>query len=508
MNTGKKKKRIRAVSYSRFSNESQRDESIEAQLRAINKYALDKGMEIVEEYIDKAKTATNSKRPAFQKMIKDSENGLFDVIIVHKLDRFSRDKYDSVVFKRQLLNNGVIVLSVLENLDGSPESEMMECMYEGFAAYYSKNLAREVMKGMLENAYKCLHTGGIAPLGYDVVDKKLVINKHEAVIVKTIFNLFSLDFGYGYIIKELNSKGYKTKLGKPFGKNSLHNILSNEKYVGTYIYNRAVSKNAFNKRNAHASKDDDKIIRIEGGIPAIVEIDIFNKVKAKMQSNRKNSAKYKTTERYLLSGLIICGECGYAMQGGTRNSGKNKIKYSTYRCGGKEHKHSCDNKEINKLYIEEYVLRQLKLLVFNEKKIPSLIKRLDKKLIEKSKVQTEEISVLQKNLRKINLKIENIIKAIEDGVSQSTFVERLNQLEEDKSQVNARIETLNNSISVPAVTEDDVIFAIKRVRTFINKNNIPECKQFILDYVEKVVVFKESVELVLKTGFSKGECSA
>jgi site-specific DNA recombinase len=501
------KRKIRAAAYCRFSNDKQRDESIEAQLRAINKYAADKEIEIVNKYIDRAKSGTTNKRSGFQNMIKDSEKGEFDVVIVHKLDRFSRDKYDSIIAKRELLCNGVRVISVLENLDGSPESDMMECMYEGMASYYSKNLAREVMKGMMENAYKCQHTGGIPPLGYDVVDKKLVVNMQEAVIVQNIFKLFLLDFGYDYIIKDLNSKGYKTKVGKQFGKNSLHNILSNEKYTGTYIFNRTKSKNIYNKRNSHASKSEDKIVRIEGGCPVIIDIDIFNKVKEKMQANKKKSAQYKTKERYLLQGIIKCGECGSAMHGSTRFSGKNKSKHSTYKCGCKEQKHSCDNKEFNKLYIEEFVLRQLKKMVFNESKIPSLIKRLNKRLVEYSEVQAEELLNLKDNLRRINLKIERIINAIEDGMPQSTLKERLSKLEEDKSHIIKRIDTLNH-ISSPKVTKKDVIFAIKRVRGFINKNNLPECKQLILDYVETVVVYKDRVELVLKTGFSKGECSA
>ena len=101
-------------------------------------------------------------------MIKDSANDIFDVVIVHKLDRFSRDKYDSAQYKRKLKQNGVKLVSVTENLDDSPESVILESVIEGMAEYYSKNLAREVMKGMKETAYQAKHTGGLPPLGYDV----------------------------------------------------------------------------------------------------------------------------------------------------------------------------------------------------------------------------------------------------------------------------------------------------------------------------------------------------
>ncbi|MHB8077247.1 MAG: recombinase family protein [Desulfosporosinus fructosivorans] len=122
-----------------------------------------KGYDVVKIYADRAKSATTDKRPEFQQMIQRSCQGIFEAIIVHKLDRFSRDKYDSTTYKRKLKKNGIRLLSVLENLDGSPESIIMESLLEGLAEYYSANLGREVMKGMQENAYQCKHTGGIPP---------------------------------------------------------------------------------------------------------------------------------------------------------------------------------------------------------------------------------------------------------------------------------------------------------------------------------------------------------
>ena len=125
-------------------------------------------------------------------MIADSSKKEFAYVIVHKLDRFSRDRYDSVTQKRKLKQNGVTLLSVTENINDSPESIMMESVLEGMAEYYSKNLAREVMKGQKETAYQCKHCGGKPPLGYDV-DKeiqKYIINEKEAVTIRTIFQMY------------------------------------------------------------------------------------------------------------------------------------------------------------------------------------------------------------------------------------------------------------------------------------------------------------------------------
>jgi len=114
------------------------------------------------------------------------------------------------------------------------------------AEYYILNLAREVEKGKMENALKCNHTGGLPPLGYNVdkQTKKLVINPDEAGAVKLIFEIILKGESYMDVVNELNRKGYKTKTGNVFGKNSLFSILKNEKYCGTYIYNKSEKANS------------------------------------------------------------------------------------------------------------------------------------------------------------------------------------------------------------------------------------------------------------------------
>ncbi|WP_342476578.1 recombinase family protein [Paenibacillus sp. FSL H7-0350] len=225
---------LRAAFYLRFSSDNQRDESIDAQKRAAEHYCKSNGYKIVAEYEDRAKTATSDKRPGFLQMIEDSGKGLFDVIIIHKLDRFSRDKYDSAKYKRILKKNGIRLISVTENLDDSPESIILESLLEGMAEYYSKNLAREVMKGMKENAYQCKHTGGLPPIGYSVdpVTRKYIINDEERGIVDTVFSMFLAGYGYNQIIRELADKDYKSRYGKPISKGTLGTILRNEKYTG------------------------------------------------------------------------------------------------------------------------------------------------------------------------------------------------------------------------------------------------------------------------------------
>ena len=207
----------KVAQYARFSSDNQRSESIDAQIRAMNQFCKQNHWQVVSTYTDEARSATTDNRPQFQQMIADSSKGLFDIVLVHKLDRFSRDRYDSAIYKKKLKKNHVKLCSVLERMDDSPESIMMEAVLEGMSEYYSKNLAREVMKGMNETALQCKHTGGCPPLGYDLDENRhLVINEWEAQAVRIIFQMFADGYGYSEIIDRLNAHGYKTKRGKMF----------------------------------------------------------------------------------------------------------------------------------------------------------------------------------------------------------------------------------------------------------------------------------------------------
>ena len=160
-----------------------------AQVRAIREFAKGHNIIIVDQYIDRARSATTDDRPAFQQMIEDSAKGNFEIVLVHKLDRFARNRNDSSVYRLKLHKNKVKLLSVMEPLDDErPESIILQSTLEAMAEYYSINLAREVRKGMKENALKAKHTGGRPSLGYDVdrVTKELVINENEAAAVRLI----------------------------------------------------------------------------------------------------------------------------------------------------------------------------------------------------------------------------------------------------------------------------------------------------------------------------------
>jgi len=433
-------------------------------------------------------------------MIKDSDEKKFRYLIVHKLDSFSRDKYDAVTYKRRLRANGVTIISVVENLDDSPESLMLESVIEGMAQYYSKNLAREVMKGQRESAYDCKYLGGIPPLGYDVDHKtqKYILNESEAKIVKLIFEKYLKGWGYKKLLGYLNNMGYRSKRGRCFGKNSLSSILTNEKYVGRYIFNKRKEKTIDGKRNPTLKPKEEWIV-IEGGIPAIIDQKTFDLVQEKLSRNKHKSGSFKAKETYLLSGLIFCGECGEAMHGNKHLDGRRKSSYSSYRCHGRENKRGCKNKEIRRDYLDSFVLEELYKRLFSQISLQQLTEMLND-YNQKAALETNsELVKAKAELTENQQKVSKIIKLVtETEISIDTVKAELKQLEEQKQYLESYIKELEAANKAKSISEEQVKEIIKKLGEFIRTHNLAECRNFIDNNIEKVIVYNDKVDIIFK----------
>lgn len=483
--------------YARFSSDQQRQESIDAQIRAMKKYCQDRHYVIVEIYQDAAKSATSDKRPAFQKMIADSASGKFDIILVHKLDRFSRDRYDASYYRRKLKKNGVRLYSVLENMAGSesPEAVLLESLIDGLAEFYSKNLKREVLKGLNENAYKAMHTGGKPPLGFSVgEDKKLIIKEDEAEIVRLIFSLYDKGFQFSYIIKKLHEMGYTTQRGNAFSKSSISDILRNEKYAGIYTYSKLASKDSENKRNGHKFKPDSEIIRVEGGCEAIVSKEQFMRVARRLESNANKYAGREGKEHYLLTGKIVCGVCGSHMHGSSRYSGRNKYYQSTYRCP--KLRHVCGNREINRIYLDNYVNDHMVKNVFTLENLTKIKAVFNKSINKRIAMQEASGDKLRKKIKDVDKQIANIMELVEKGAISSVVVDKLNTLTDQKEGCECKLASLNK------FSENEIEWTSKEVMEEFNKCTLgsEEYKVLLQRFIKEVIVYPYEIKIVLKAG--------
>jgi len=488
--------------YARYSSDNQREESIDAQIRAIQSWIENKGIEIAKIYVDEAKSATTDNRPQFLQMMRDAETGMFQCVIVHKLDRFSRDRFDSAYYKRHLKRFGIKLYSVLEHLDDSPESVILESVLEGMAEYYSKNLSREVMKGLKENALQCKHTGGLPPLGYDLAsDKTYKINVEEAKAVKMIYTMYLNGDGYSKIIDALKDIGIKTKRGQAFGKNSLNSILSNEKYTGTYIFNRTL-RVSNNGRKRNVIKSDDEVIKIPGGMPEIIPAEMFERVRQRMEIGKHASGANSAKRVYLLSGKIVCGKCGHAMIGKTGRMGRNKSIYSYYECSARKRTRSCDAKPINVDYVEEQVINSL----FDNLLSPKVIDKSARKIYDAAQQTYGDLPIVlsryEKELSKIDTSMSNIINAIADGMYDPAMKEKMEELRASKSQHEIRIAEIKSQISIHELSYEQIYDFLKEYEN-IKQLAKPQQKKAISLFVGKVVVNEESIDVHVLTAFTK-----
>jgi site-specific DNA recombinase len=279
-----------ASAYSRFSSSNQHEESITAQLRAIHGYADKHGITVIREYTDEARSATTDDRPQFLAMINDilHDRIQVDLVLVHKLDRFARNRIDAALYRQKLQSKGVKLLAVDQPLSDSPEDSLLEGILESINEFYSKNLSREVKLKQKEYAYQAKHLGGTPPLGYDLdpATKKYIINEKESEAVKVIYEMAATGEGYAAIINKLNNTGFKTRLGRTFGKNSIHDILHNEKYTGTYVFNRAEAKEIGKPNNRAMRNTHENIIRVPDAMPVIIERKRWERVREIMEQRR------------------------------------------------------------------------------------------------------------------------------------------------------------------------------------------------------------------------------
>ena len=312
-----------AVIYARYSSDNQREESIEGQIRECTAYAEKNGFTVVKHYIDRAISAKTDNRPQFQQMIKDSERGIFDIIIVWKLDRFARNRYDSARYKTQLKRNGVKLVSATEVISAGPEGIILESVLEGYAEYYSADLSEKVVRSMTENALKGIYNGGTIPFGY-MIDETRHYQPDPllAPYVEQTFQKYADGATMTDLRDWLKAHNIKNSMGGEMSYNTIQRMLSNRRYIGELRLRDVVQPNA---------------------IPALVSEELFNKVQKKLAKNKKAPARHKAEESYLLTTKLYCGKCGALMFGESGVSHTGKM-YTYYKCAAAKKKKTCDKK--------------------------------------------------------------------------------------------------------------------------------------------------------------------
>lgn len=458
---------MKGVIYARYSSDNQREESIEGQLRECKDYAERNGITILGTYIDRALSAKTDNRPEFQKMIKDSAKGLFDVVLVWKLDRFARNRYDSARYKNLLKKNGVKVISARENISEGSEGIILEAMLEGYAEYYSAELSEKVIRGLTDNALKCKYNGGTVPMGYYIDEQQFYqIDPKTAPVVLEMFTKYSEGATMQELVNLLNSRGMRSIRGGKITLNIMNHLLKNRRYMGEYSYRDVVK---------------------EDGIPAIVPKELFERVQERLAKNKKAPARHKAEDDYLLTTKLYCGKCGSFMVGESGTSHTMKV-HRYYRCVNTKKKKLCDKKAVKKDWIEDLVVNYTMKAIMNDE----VMERLIDTLMELQKKESTDLPLLKKQLAETEKGINNMLNAIQAGIFTPSTKQRLDELEETKSQLEVSI--LQEEMHKPLLTREQIAFFIYRFRKFdVTKR---EQRQRLIDsFVNAVYLYEDKIIL-------------
>ena len=486
-----------AVIYARYSSDSQREESIEGQIRECTAYAKKNGITIVKHYIDRAISAKTDNRPQFQQMIKDSDKKLFDIVLVWKLDRFARNRYDSARYKTQLKKNGVKLVSATEIISEGPEGIILESVLEGYAEYYSADLAEKVVRGQTENILKGRCNGGRGTFGYTLdSERKFHIDPLASPFVLESFKKYRDGLTMKEIRDWLNENGIKNPVGGAFTYNSVEHMLKNRRYIGELKFRDVVVPDA---------------------IPPIIPLELFEDVQEKIAKNKKAPARRKAEDDYLLTTKLHCGCCGALMFGESGTSRTGEV-HRYYKCATAKKKKGCKKKTVRKQWLEDLVVNQTMQLVRNDAAMESIIA----KVMELQNKENTNIPLYEKQLRDAESGIQNMLNAIQAGILTSSTKERLEQLEETKRELEARI--AEEKLAKPKVTEEFIRFWLLRFRkldmslkdqrqalvdTFINSIYLYDDKVLItFNYKEgtQTITFEEAAQAASKGNGSDLDC--
>lgn len=479
---------MRAAIYARYSpGPTQKEESIDAQLRANRAHCQRKGHTIVKEYIDEAESGRFDDRADFQNMIRDAKSRLFDVVVFHKIDRNARNEYDYYFYKGQLKKLGIKLEYAEQQIDDSAEGQMMETMLVGMAAYYSRNLAREVLKGLKENAYKAKFNGGTAPFGYRVVEGQYVIHEAEAAAVRFIFEKYLEGWAYYKIAEELDARGYRRpSTGEGFSLFTVRWITTNPVYIGTYCYGKS-------KRNENGNKTFKGItdvITIENALPAIIDRETWDKAQEKRKTNKTRAGAYKAKGDYLLSGLAYCGDCGTSYVGhGSYHEGTEKKGYGFYMCGKRARKAAaCRNRMVQKELLETAVLDRLCQFMRNHKAVEALAEKLNADYRDNTNEAAKELSSLEKEKQQVTKRISNLLNTMEEGRINPAVKQRLDEHTTRKAQIDARITELQKTVKRFVITKNDIPAIMAAFEQMVRTESIEGRKKLFQAFVKRVEV--------------------
>jgi DNA invertase Pin-like site-specific DNA recombinase len=494
---------MKAAIYTRVSSDSQdMDLSISAQLRALRDYALKHDCTIAKEYVDEAESGRNDRRAAFREMITlaKTKHPPFDVILVWKLNRFARNRADSIVYKKLLRDRGIKLISINEPLEDSPSGHLLEGVIETIDEFYSENLGEDIKRGMRENAERGFFNGSRPPYGFhkvDVIDGDKTRHRLEPDpedsasrhILNIIFAMNSKGMGCKEIAKFLNKEGYHTGDGRKWGQTTVHKILNNEAYCGTLVWGGRPGHPAL-----HSGVPP---VRVENAWPAIIDRETFNIIRQKMAANAPRIVHPRIVSSfYLLSGLLYCS-CGHAMVG--RSAKSHQYHYYVCNRGYKQGKESCNARDLPKDRIEKIVIEQIKQKVLTQECLEELVKLVNEELDSSHGSLKDKLDAIDAELNDVKARLSKLYDVLETGKLNlddlSPRIKELKAKQDTLSKTRVQVEADMVVEGVQHIEVEAVKTYAQDLRSLLEEGNFTQSKAFLRSFVKRVTVNGDKAQI-------------
>jgi hypothetical protein len=396
---------------------------------------------------------------------------LFNEIIVWKLDRFARNRYDSAHYKAVLRKNGVKVISATEPISEDSTGILLESLLEGYAEFFSAELSEKVKRGMTENALKCKWNGGGLPIGYCIDDdKNYQVDPLAAPFVVEAFQRYADGCKFTDLVEWLNASGIRSYRNLPIRIHAMHRMMKNRNYIGEY------------RHGVHT---------IPGGVPAIVPVELFEKVQERLAKNKKAPARHKAEDDYLLTTRLFCGLCGAYMVGESGH-GKSGIVHHYYKCATAKKHRACKKKTVKKRWIEDIVIAQALRLLADD----AILEKITDQILDLQRQENITLPMLRKQLTEIERGIENMLNAIQQGILNQSTKKRLDDLEAAKSGIEIKI--LQEEMVKPTLSREQVLFWLHKFRGIDTSNR--EQRQRLIDaFVNAVYLYDDKMVLTFNS---------
>ena len=462
-----------AVTYARFSSDRQHESSIEAQQDAMRKWAAAHGTQIIEEYADRGLSGTTDERPSFQDMISSLRHRRVDYVLVHKFDRFARNKYDSAIYGHQIEKTGARLVAVAQDFGTSPEAIIMESLMQAWAEYYSKNLSTETLKGQKIRARGGYYLGGMVPFGYEVSKDRstLLIREEEAQWVRRMFEAYKKGRGMKRVCEQMTAAGILGRKGRPFHPGTVRKVLRNPIYTGRFTY-----------------KFKDETVCIEDHHPAIIEKELFEEVNRNMDA-RTFAGRSPDTRRFLCSGIARCGYCDKPLKGHvTIIKG---AEYPSYFC---PYCASHPQPRLRSIRIEE--LDRIAISYVQQLLTPEVQQEAAAALAQYINGRSQDTKRREPGVRKtisqMQSRIDAIVQNISSGVLPPSILKTLgDQVTELEAEIAAQKKLLEQPpADVSAITD------FFKAQASIDETTPFEIAQPVIEqYIQSIVLTNDSVEI-------------